>query len=98
MSEQAQVEAVEVEVKEKKTRKHYNVSDVTFCETWQGSASAQEVADKLGMPKNIVLARSAVYRNKGVELKTMKRLNPRKLDVAKLNQKIAAVADSQKAE
>lgn len=86
-----------VEEKVKKTRKHYNVSDVSFCETWQGSFSAQEVADKLNMPKNIVLARSAVYRNKGVDLKTMQRVNPRKLDVTKLNEKIKEVADGQAA-
>lgn len=87
---------VEVESKEKKTRKHYNVTDVSFCETWQESNSAQEVADKLKMPKNIVLARSAVYRNKGVDLKTMPRVNPRKLDVSKLNERIAEVRESQK--
>lgn len=95
MSEENTV--VEVEVKEKKTRKHYNVSDVQFCETWQESNSASEVANKLNMPKNIVLARSAVYRNKGVDLKTMPRVNPRKLDVTKLNERIAEVRESQKA-
>lgn len=83
------------EGKEKKSRKHYNVSDVKFCETWQGSNSAQEVADKLQMPKNIVLARSAVYRNKGVNLKTMPRVNPRKLDVSKLNERIEEVKAGQ---
>lgn len=82
-------------VDDKKTRKHYNVSDVKFCETWQGSNSAQEVADKLQMPKNIVLARSAVYRNKGVNLKSMPRVNPRKLDVTKLNERIEEVKAGQ---
>jgi hypothetical protein len=83
--------SVAPEAKVKKTRKHYNVSDKEFCKTWEESNSAQEVADKLGMPKNIVLARSAVYRNGGVDLKVMPRVNPRKRDVAGLNELIASV-------
>lgn len=93
MSEETTVDSVEA--KEKKTRKHYNVSDRQFCQTWQESNSAQEVADKLQMPKNIVLARSAVYRNKGVDLKSMPRKNPRKLDVNKLNELIKETAAAQ---
>lgn len=77
---------------EQKARQRYNVSPEQFVQTWQESNSAQEVADKLGMPKNIVLARSAVYRKAradgtpGVPLKKMPRNNPRKLDVAHLTQ------------
>lgn len=77
-----------VEEKEKKQRKQYNVSDAQFVEAWQTSKSAQEAADKLHMPKNIVLARSAVYRKRGIQLKKMERKNPRRLDVEKLNKQI----------
>lgn len=91
MSEAVVDSAVEVtpEATERKTRQHYNITDVEFVNTWQGSASAGEVATKLNMPKNIVLARSAVYRKRGVHLKKMERKNPRKLDVNKLNSLIS---------
>src|SRR5687768_7634734 len=78
----------------KKNRKKYAVSPEQFVKVWQESNSAQEVADKLGMPKNIVLARSAVYRKNrgdgspGVPLKKMERKNPRKLDVTALTKLI----------
>ncbi len=73
-----------------KERKTYNVTPAQFVETWEASNSAAEVAAKLGMPKNIVLARSAVYRKNradgsaGIPLKKMPRVNPRRLDVEKL--------------
>jgi hypothetical protein len=73
-------------------RKRYDVSPEVFVKTWQESESAGEVAKKLGMPKNIVLARSAVYRkprkdgSPGIPLKKMERKNPRKLDVQALTQ------------
>ncbi len=79
-------------VSERKPRKQYGVSDTSFCTTWQTSNSAGEVANRLNMPKNIVLARSAVYRKKGVDLKKMPRQNPRKLDVQKLNEEIHAAS------
>lgn len=75
---------------DKRERKSYNVAPVKFVETWQNSESAQEVAEKLHMPKNIVLARAAVYRkprkdgSPGVPLKRMPRKNVRGLDVAGL--------------
>ena len=76
--------------REKRERKQYNVSPEAFVKTWQESNSADEVAEKLGMPKNIVLARSAVYRKNrkdgspGVPLKKMPRVNPRRLDIDNL--------------
>lgn len=95
MSEDVNVDNVDVgseneteaEAKEKKERKQYNVSPEEFVKVWQTSNSAAEVAEKLKMPKNIVLARSAVYRKSrkdgspGINLKKMPRANPRKLDV-----------------
>lgn len=93
MSEQNQLDnvietpagAVAVEAKQVKTRNRYNVSSEEFVKVWQDSASANEVSEKLKMPKNIVLARSATYRKAGVNLKKMPRQNPRKLDVGTLN-------------
>jgi hypothetical protein len=73
-----------------KTRNRYNVSSEKFVEVWQASASAAEVSEKLGMPKNIVLARSATYRKAGVVIKKMPRQNPRRLDVAGLNVLVGA--------
>ena len=81
---------VEAEAKPKRERKQYNVSPEDFVKVWQSSESADEVAQKLNMPKNIVLARSAVYRKNrkdgspGVPLKKMPRVNPRRLDVENL--------------
>lgn len=86
----------------KKERNKYNISPEEFVRVWQESDSPQEVADKLGMPKNIVLARSAVYRKNrkdgtaGVPLKKMERKNPRKLDVAALTKLTGATAPGSK--
>ena len=80
--------AVAEEKTERRERRRYHVTDAQFCETWTQSKSADEVATKLGMPKNIVLARSALYRKRGVELKKMERKNPRKLNVTELNNRI----------
>lgn len=70
---------------QKRTRNRYEVSSEDFVKTWQSSNTAQEVSEKLKMPKSIVLARSAGYRKAGVKLKKMERNNPRKLDVSALN-------------
>src|SRR5690242_5458624 len=66
-----------------KTR--YNVPPEKFIQVWQASASAQEAADKLGMPKDIVHARASSYRQAGIKLKKMPRRSKRNLDVDKLN-------------
>lgn len=73
--------AVETVKKQKRNRNSYRVSPADFVKVWQESGSAQEVADKLGVPKHIVLARSAQYRKNNIPLKKMPRINPRKLDV-----------------
>jgi len=54
-------------------RADYNVTVEQFVRAWQAAESAQEVADKLGMPKPIVLARASGYREAGIKLKHMKR-------------------------
>ncbi len=96
-------EAVETKG-DKKNRKRYNVTAEQFVKVWQESESAQEVAEKLDMPKNIVLARSAVYRKPrkdgtpGVRLKKMPRYNPRRLNVEALNALVSKEKASDEAE
>lgn len=90
MSEENTVEvtskvATDATAVQKRSRKKYNVDGKAFVEAWQSSTSAQEAADKLGMPKNIVQARYALYKSRGVDLKRMDRPSPRKLDVEGLN-------------
>lgn len=95
MSEDTKVESVETSEEARKARERYGITDVQFVNAWQESGSAQEVADKLTelagktVPKAIVLARKATYVKKGVNLKKMPRVNPRKMDIAKLNESIA---------
>jgi len=90
MSDENTVDVPET-AKEKKTRKQYNVNWESFVDAWQASTTAQEAADKLGMPKNIVLARYALYKKSGAKLKKMERKNPRKLDIDALNRRIEGV-------
>jgi hypothetical protein len=75
-------------VVKKHDRKTYNVTPEDFITVWQTSDSAQQVSDKLKMPKAIVLARASTYRQSGIRLKKMKRRNRRALDVAALNRLI----------
>jgi hypothetical protein len=72
----------------RRSRTEYNVSAEVFIQTWQASERAQEVADKLGMPKPIVLARASSYREAGIRLKRMQRHHGRGLNVAALNKLI----------
>ncbi len=66
----------------------YSVSPEEFIRVWQAASSAQEVADRLKMPKPIVLARASNYRKAGVHIKKMPRRSNRRLDVAALNKLI----------
>jgi hypothetical protein len=66
-------------------RKSYSVSPEQFVKIWQMSGSATELAEKLKMPKPIVLARASGYRSAAVNLKKMPRKSNRNLDVAGLN-------------
>jgi hypothetical protein len=63
----------------------YNVSAEEFIRTWQASATADEVAEKLGMPKPIVHARASSYRSVGIRLKKMPRPEGKTIDVEGLN-------------
>jgi hypothetical protein len=87
------------ETVEKRTRRDYGIEPLEFRNAWNTSDTPQEATNKLTViarskgklaadevvPKAIVLARAAVYRKKNIELKEMKRRNPRKLDVASIN-------------
>ena len=67
-------------------RTEYAVSPERFIRTWQQSSSVAEVAETLGMPKPIVLARKSNYTKLGIQLKKMPRQSPdRSLDVEGLN-------------
>jgi transposase len=63
----------------------YNVTAEQFIVTWQTSKTAQEAADRLGMPKAIVHARASAYRQAGIKLKPMPRGRGKQLDLQKLN-------------
>ena len=73
-------------------RKRYNVSPEEFVKAWQESKTVQEVADKLQMPRNLVLSRKSMYsKNRkdgspGVQLKTMAKVSKRTLNIDKLNE------------
>jgi hypothetical protein len=71
----------------------YGIPAALFVRVWETSASAEEAALKLKMPKPIVVARASNYRQKGVQLKKMPR-GPyqRRLDVACLNRLIEQLA------
>jgi hypothetical protein len=71
--------------KDKPGKTDYNVDAETFITTWQQAESAQEVADKLKMPKDIVLARASTYRGAGIRLKKMPGHRNKALDVQALN-------------
>ena len=67
-------------------RTEYAVSPEHFILTWQKSNSVAEVAETLGMPKPIVLARKSNYTALGIKLKKMPRKSTdRGLDVNALN-------------
>jgi transposase len=78
-----------------KGRQEYNVSAEKFVETWQTSESAQEVADKLGMPKAVVHARVSNYREAGIKLKKMVRKSPRAMNVEALNKLCEQLLDGE---
>jgi hypothetical protein len=72
----------------KKNRAKYNVSARAFLEVWQTANNADEVAERLKMPKPIVLARAANYRKAGINLKKLSRSTKNRLNVEDLNELI----------
>jgi hypothetical protein len=71
-----------------KRRAAYDVTPEKFITVWQTSESADEVAEKLKMPKPIVLARASGYRRGGLKLKKMPRRPGKGLDIERLNRLI----------
>jgi hypothetical protein len=70
----------------------YDVTPEQVVEVWERSESAPEAAEKLKMPKDILLARISNYRALGIKLKSMPRQKGRKgLNIAKLNKLIESV-------
>jgi hypothetical protein len=75
-------------VAKKNGRAEYGVTPEQFITAWQTSESADEVAEKLKMPKPIVHARASFYRQAGLKLKKMPRRSRKGLDVERLNRLI----------
>ena len=78
-------------------KKDYKVSAEEFVRVWQESASADEVANRLNMPKPIIFARASGYRQSGVNLKKMPRHKNKALDVEALNKIIDEIDREQAA-
>jgi hypothetical protein len=76
----------------------YGVDPKAFIEAWEASRTPQEVADKLKMPKAIVLARASNYRQAGVKLKKLQRRSKRAIDVEGLNRLIEDLRKRKKEE
>lgn len=74
----------------------YDVSAEEFVRVWQTSASSDEAAERLKMPKPIVHSRASAYRKVGVKLKKMPRPKNAKLDVSGLNNLVDTIAVAQK--
>ena len=72
-------------------REKYDVSAEQFIKVWQTSESADEVAERLRMPKGIVHARASNYRTAGIKLKKMPRRPKNRLDVDALNRLIEQI-------
>jgi hypothetical protein len=82
-------------------RNAYNVSQEQFATLWRDASTADEAVDAFSklagtkVKKAVVLSRAAVYRKRGVHLKKMPRVNPRKLNVEKLNAMLDKPAESE---
>jgi hypothetical protein len=71
--------------KKKSERQTYDVTPEEFVRVWESSKSAREAAERLKMPKPIVLARASSYRKLGINMKAMRRERKNALNVAELN-------------
>jgi hypothetical protein len=71
---------------------NYNVDAVQFVRIWTECKTATEVAERLGVPRPIVLARASKYRKAGVKLKKLEREVRSSFDVEKLNQIVEQAA------
>lgn len=53
-------------------RRYKNIGPLEFIDTWQNATTPTEVAEKLRMPLNAVLARAYSYQRRGVPLRRLK--------------------------
>lgn len=84
-----------------KSRAEYGVSQEAFVIAWQSSSTVDEVFEKLkvysqslghdAMPRPVILARASSYRQSGIALKKMPRLDNRTLDVEGMNSLIKRI-------
>jgi hypothetical protein len=74
--------------KRKRVHTKYEVSPEKFIHAWMTSTYLDEVADKLGMPKDIVAARASNYRGMKLPLKKLKRRSKKALNVQALTELI----------
>jgi hypothetical protein len=76
------------EAKRKRVQAKYDVSPEQFIHVWMTSTYLDEVADKLGMPKDIVAARASNYRGLSLPLKQLKRRSKKALNIQALTELI----------
>lgn len=81
-----------------RSRTDYQVSLEKFCLTWNSSKTASEVSEKLGMPKDIVLARASTYRRMGIKLNKLHRESPKATDVNRVNLMLAELEKKKRKE
>ncbi len=81
-----------VVTEEHKGKTDYNVSAEEFISAWEMGVQkgwvAQQIADHLGLPKPILLARACNYRKLGIKLSKVSKRLPSTLDVDNLNRLI----------
>lgn len=69
----------------------YPVEPEAFVVAWQKARTIAEAAEELKMPKSVVAARAAAYRQMGIALKKMARRVAPSLNIEKLNGLIADI-------
>ena len=65
-------------MKTQKSELKINLTDQEIVDLWQGSVTAQQIADRFGITKNAVIGRVTRLRNKGYDLR--KRENTAKVE------------------
>lgn len=69
---------------EKRHRRQWNINNEIFCQVYQKSNSAREVAESLGVSVQVVNSRASSLRRRGVSLKSFIGAR-KKVDVTSLN-------------
>ena len=74
------------------TVKRQRISIEDFLQAWEGSETADEVAEKLGTKKTNVMSRASQLRTKGLPLKKLRRSNGGGRPKATLNETMQILA------